>query len=286
VNIELKKSSSQHIQNYIELYQSCFPRASHLNHNYLSWLYYANPIGAAIGADAWYGDKIVGQVITIPVNYFIHNESVKGLLAVNVAVHSDFQGKYLFKKLGLRMCEYGYQEGYQFVIGIANRAATPGWTRQIGFQLVSPLESRIGIRNLLLEKSSEEIIEATQFRHLWNNDTISWRLKNPSKKMFFKTNKNWVTAYTSTGRFGLNAIAEFPFNSDKIDFENSTIANSLMPKVFLGLIPKYKFTNRYLIIPKQFKPSPLNFIYKNLENNKENIDPSSCFLNFLDFDAF
>jgi len=59
-----------------------------------------------------------------------------------------------------------------------------------------------------------------------------------------------------------------------------------MPKVFLGLIPKYKFTNRYLIIPKQFKPSPLNFIYKNLEDNKENIDPSSCFLNFLDFDAF
>lgn len=286
MNIELQKSSSKYIEKYIDLYRNCFPEASHLGHQYLSWLYYDNPIGPAIGADAWYGNRIIGQVIAIPGKYFFGNENIKGLLAVNVAVHSEFQGRYLFKKLGIRMCEYGYQEGYSFVIGVANRAATPGWIRQMGFQLVSPLEARIGIGTLSLEKFSEEIISATQLRHLWTKDTIAWRLNNPLKKMFITKNKNWITAYSPTGKFGFNAIAEFPCNPEGIDFNNQTITNSLMPKVFLGLIPKYKFTNRYLIIPERFKPSPLNLIYKNLNDVEESIDSSTWFFNFLDFDAF
>lgn len=287
MDITLTPSSVNHLEKYIELYRNCFPDALHLGSDYLSWLYYKNPIGQAIGADAWHGDNIVGQVIAIPGKYSLHSENIQGLLAVNVVVHPEFQGRHLFKKLGLCMCEYGAQAGYKFVIGIANRAATPGWVRQMGFQLVAPLQARIGIGSLCLQETAEEIIGATKLCHTWNADTITWRLNSPLKKFFLKTNKdkNWATAYTSADKFGLYAVAEFPLNAE-IEHLQPSIASSLMPKVFLGLIPTYKFPNSYVTIPERFKPSPLNLIYKNLTDSKDRLDPSSCFINFLDFDAF
>jgi hypothetical protein len=288
VEIILKPSSPKYIEKYIQLYRSCFPRAKHLSPDYLKWLYSENPLGQAIGADAWFRDDVVGQVIAIPGKYSLYNENTYGLLAVNVAVHSDFQGRYLFKKLGLCMCEYGSQAGYKFVIGVANRAATPGWIRQMGFQLVGPLQATIGLGNLSLYNKEEEILDATSLRHMWDDDSISWRLGNPLKKYIIKkhTSKNWSSVYTLTDRYGLFAVAEIPMNEFKIDSFAYSLKVSLKPKVFLGLVPNYKFSNHYINIPERFKPSPLNLIYKNLDVNKDRIDSSTCFINFLDFDVF
>mgnify|MGYP005748844149 CR=1 FL=1 len=288
MDIVLKPSSSEHIEKYVDLYKVCFPHALHLRTQYLSWLYYKNPAGKAIGADAWRGSKIIGQVLALPGQYFLHGEIVQGLLAVNVAVHPSCEGGHLFKKLGLSMCEYGAAAGYRFVIGVANKAATFGWLFLMGFQLVAPLKARVGIANLCLRKTSENIINATKLRHVWNENTITWRLSNPLKQSFLKIDKdkNWAIAYTSADKFGLYAVAEFPLNGSNIYGLHSSIASSLMPKVFLGLIPAYKFPNSYVTVPERFKPSPLNLIYKNLTDSKDRLDPSSCFINFLDFDAF
>ena len=74
-----------------------------------------NPSGIAIGVDAFHRDLIIGQVICVPGKYFLNGEYCNGLLAVNVAVHPKYQGRFLFKKLGIRVCELGLQEGYDFV---------------------------------------------------------------------------------------------------------------------------------------------------------------------------
>ena len=288
MEIILKPSSPKYIEKYIQLYRSCFPRSNHLKYDYLTWLYAENPLGQAIGADAWFGDDVVGQVISIPGKYSLYNENTYGLLAVNVAVHSDFQGRYLFKRLGLSMCEYGSQAGYKFVIGIANREATPGWIRQMGFQLISPLQANIGLGNLSLHSKEEEILDATLLRHIWDNDSITWRLGNPLKKYYIKknTSKNWLSIYTSANRLSVFAVAEVPMDGFIIDSYTHSLGLLLKPKVFLGLIPNYKFSNQYLSIPEKLKPSPLNLIYKNLDDNKDHLDSSGCFINFLDFDVF
>jgi hypothetical protein len=97
---------------------------------------------------------------------------------------------------------------------------------------------------------------------------------------------NWATDYSAADKFELYVVAEFPLNTINTDCLQRNITSSLIPKKNLDLIPKYKFTNLYVTIPERFKSSPLNSIYKNLADSKNRIDPSSCFKNFLDFDAF
>ncbi|MEN8134059.1 MAG: GNAT family N-acetyltransferase [Thermodesulfobacteriota bacterium] len=288
MEITFKPSSVNNLEKYIALYKSCFPEASHLQFDYLSWLYYANPMGEAIGADAWCDDNIVGQVMAVPGKYFFRDEIVKGLLAVNVVVHPSCQGRHLFKKLGLRMCEYGAHAGYDFVIGVANRAATLLWVRQMGFQLVIPLEARVGVGTLSLKKRASEIINSTELRHLWDENSILWRLNNPSKDIFLgrDTKTGWATAYAPTGKFGITATAEFPLDAGDIDNLQPRIFQPFLPRLFLGLVPTYSFGNCYVKIPERMKQSPLNLIFKNLIDSKDRVDPFSCFINFLDFDAF
>jgi len=106
--------------------------------------------------------------------------------------------------------------------------------------------------------------------------------------MLMKKSKdnNWATAFTAADKFELYAVAEFPLNTINTECLQRNIMSSLIPKVFLGLIPKYKFTNLYVTTPESFKSSPMNVIYKNLTDSKNRIDPSSFFINFLDFDTF
>lgn len=288
MEIEIKKTHSDHLVKYIELYQICFPNASNLTLEYLSWFYYENPVGDALGADAWHGDQIIGQVIAIPGMYILQGKLVKGLVAVNVAVHPSFQGRHLFKKLGLQMCEYGYQAGYEFVIGVANKAATPGWVRQMKFQLVRSLDAKLGVGDLFLYKNANKIMDSTELRHFWDQNAINWRLRNPMNKLHlnFQKDTGWISVSASTGKYGISAFAEFPMNYELTDNFEASKLRLLFPRVFLGLIPTYDWNLQYVSIPERFKPSPLNLIYKSLTGNVSNIIPSACFINFLDFDAF
>lgn len=288
MQIKLTPTSLKNLPRYIELYEACFPSAANLKFEYLSWFYGSNPLGEAQGADAWDGNKLVGQVIAIPGKYILRDEVVTGLLAVNVAVHPSYQGRNLFKKLGLQMCEYGAQAGHRFVIGVANRAATPGWVRKMGFQLVTPLQARLGIGPLSLAHSDSEINQSTQLRHYWEKDSISWRLRNPAKKFYLShhSSSDWAVVTASADKPGLVAVAEIPLKrSYTLPFTSSPL-QTILPRVFLGLIPKYRFSKRYLEIPEKIKPSPLNFIYKNLVDSSDRLDSDTCFINFLDFDAY
>lgn len=287
MEITIQKSSLECLPKYINLYRACFPSAQHLQSEYLSWFYWSNPVGAVVGADAVCGEEVVGQVLAVPGKYWLRGEPVLGLIAVNVVVHPSFQGRHLFKRLGLRMCDYGAQHGYAFVTGVANAAATPGWIRQMGFQKVSPLEARIGFGGLGVT-DFQAVLSASELRHAWTPETLSWRANNPVNKVRFCSDEsgNRLTAYASAGKYGISAFAEL-WSDEK--FTPSFTGGGMlpfMPRVFLGLVPMHQFRYNLVNIPERFKPSPLNLIYKNLQDSKDRIDPSACFFNFLDFDAF
>lgn len=285
--IQLIKSSTDLLLKYVDLYKTYFPNASHLELNYLTWLYKENPAGIFVGVDAFVGNDIVGQVTAIPCEYILHGNLTRGLLAVNVFVHPKFQGRHLFKKLGLKMCELGAEEGYDFVMGVANAAATPGWKRQMGFQLVTPLDAMIGIGSLGVSDYNS-ILEKTEFRHEWSPATFKWRCGNPANKVIANASarNNSLAAFSSSGKIGIAAYAEVP-RVDLID--NVKIRSwkySFQPRVFLGLIPEHSFGSNYIKIPSRFRASPLNLIYKNLHDSSDRLQSSSCLINFLDFDAF
>jgi hypothetical protein len=275
------------LPNYIEFYKNCFPSATRYSLPYLQWMYEDNPAGMATGIDAFCGDEVVGQVIAIPGEYIFRDNLVKGLLAVNVAVRPKFQGRHLFKKLGLRLCEHAANDGYGFIIGVANAPATLGWTRQMGFQLITPLDAMIGFGSLGID-GLDKVAESGELRHHWTSQTLKWRSENPVNPVSLKILPagEAIRATAFAGIPGISAYAEIPLaNLGAISFD-ATHGTGINPRVFLGLIPGHRFGFRYCSIPKRFKPSPLNLIYKNLQNSSDRIEKEMCFFNFLDFDAF
>ena len=58
-------------------------------------------------------------------------------------------------------------------------------------------------------------------------------------------------------------------------------------ELFVGLIPDAYYTkNHYYQIPKIFKPTPFNLIYKRLDNKSLYPSKDNTFFSFLDFDVF
>lgn len=288
MEIRFQESSADSLLQYQQLYRACFPHAKHLSSEYLTWLYWKNPAGLAVGADAVCNGEVIGQVLAVPGKYRFRGREVAGLVAVNVAVHPNFQGRRLFKRLGLQMCEYGAARGYSFVIGVANAAATPGWTRQMGFQLVAPLEAKLGLGSIRLQDTLKSSEFKPELQHDWTAETLTWRAANPVNQLRYCSNMDSgiVTAYASAGKPGLVAIAEFPLDNKQIAQLNAKRSGTLFPRVFLGLVPNHHFGATYFSIPDKLKPSPLNLIFKNLQNADVKVDASNCFINFLDFDAF
>ncbi len=103
------------------------------------WLYYGNPVGHAVGIESWYGAKIVGQLIGVPSEYFMHKRITNCLLSVNTVAHPKFRGLLLFKQLGLELCKIAKIKVFDFIMGIFNAAATKGFVQHIEFRLISLL---------------------------------------------------------------------------------------------------------------------------------------------------
>lgn len=285
--ITFRQSSMDLLDAYAAFYRLCFPAASHLGSAYLQWLYQANPAGSFIGADAIAEGQVVGQVVAIPCEYQVRGRLVRGLLAVNVAVHPRFQGRHLFKKLGLRMCEYGAAAGHAFVIGVANAAATPGWTRQMGFQLVRPLEARLGLGSPGIDL--DLVKDRAAFSRCWSATSLTWRLANPNNAVHVRNTRSKLQCFAAAKGLLLPAYAELPADLPGASPEFALpVAPLLSPlRLFLGLLPSgtCRFAT-YVDIPQRYRPSPLNFIYRSLDDHEPKLDKDSISFSFLDFDAY
>lgn len=283
-DIIFKKSSVDFLSNYVDFYRICFPNATHLSIAYLQWLYKDNPSGEFIGADAYSGNEVIGQVVAVPSDYFLNGRLVRGLLAVNVAVHPKFQGRHLFKQLGLKMCEYGAEDGYEFVIGVANAAATPGWTRQMGFQLVQPLDARIGLGDIDINLDASTKLE--QFKRVWSDQSLGWRIANPNNPISIRRTGDRLQCFAAAKGVLLPVYAELPGQCQS-NMAIDALGFLSPSRLFLGLVPygACKFRS-YVSIPQRFRPSPLNFIYRSLTKRVEKLDKDCISFSFLDFDAY
>ena len=144
-------SSPEDLQRYCELFSACFPDAGKLGSvDYLKWLYVDNPEGEVVGFNAIEGDRLAAHYVCVPMRVNIHGASMRVLLSLNTATHPDFQGQGLFTKLAERTYEAGTTDGFHAVYGVANANSTPGFLRKLAFDLISPLESKMGT-GLLVE---------------------------------------------------------------------------------------------------------------------------------------
>lgn len=255
---------------------SKYYRAEKTTARYLSWQYAENPAGKVLGYSAYYRGQIAGHFSTLPVSYLINGEKSRGLLALNLVTHPDHRGKGLFLAMCNRTFEDAFNEGYRFVVGVANQNSTHGLVKRLGFDLVSPLDVRIGFGNLHIDKES-----GYSLRSSWDSRSIQWRLSNPSASYMLNSGKFIVA---KTGKLNINAQI---YEAEEPDESFKVLKTSVNPlRVWIGL-GRFKGSDlSHLPVPGQMKPVPLNFIFKDLRGSSLKFDKKDVLLELIDFDAY
>ncbi len=249
---------------------------------YLNWEYNLNPIGKAVGYNAWYNNQLAAHYVTQPIIMLINGKEVRGLLSINTATHPEHQRKKLFTTLADATYQHAKNLGYSFVIGVANANSTPGFIRKLGFELISPLTAKIGIGKINYQ-STENLYN---FERLWSKELLEWRLKDPLKNYSIKKLDNQYIIKTSTGKFGIRARLGI-FDKSFIPEIRLLNQNIFSPfELYLGIDNAIDWTNsKYYDIPKIFRPSPLNMIFKQLYDEKE-FEISNIKFQMIDFVAY
>lgn len=266
--------SEEKIKSYSSLLSSVFPHTNKFSPEFLQWQYCENPTGKVIGCDAYDGDILIAHYVTIPVIYLINGKETKGLLSINTATHPSYQGKGLFTELATRTYENGKKKGYEFVIGVANKNSTPGLVKKLGFQLVSPLDVKIGIGSMEVDSSVDYLI-----RSVWTPELAQWRLSNPAQQYFL--NGDYITVPTNV--FGITAQL-----CKRHDFFNTAVLSNKKSviKLWIGMARKKTQRGVFVNLPTQLKASPLNLIFKSLTNAIPAIKREDIFFELIDFDAY
>lgn len=270
---------------YINLFSRCFPGSTKFSHEYLRWLYRLNPHGRAVGFDARENGRLTGHYACVPARAFVGSQEVNVLLSLNTATHPDYQGKGIFTQLAELTYETGSKLNYDCVYGVANSNSSPGFIKNLNFQLISPLRAMIGVGPLRLSFTEMHPLD---FQRSWNADSLAWRCASPSNPLIVQAKQD-CSIFLADALFKgyIKVFTPIHMGTDFFKFPTETKRSYSPLNLFIGLIPKRaKRASLYVDIPQEIRPSPLNLIYRSLTHRINAIDPDSVFLNFLDFDAY
>ncbi|MGH8083062.1 MAG: GNAT family N-acetyltransferase [Lysobacter sp.] len=285
MEIRAVSTDSAALASYEQLFQRCFPGASHLNATYLDWLYARNPAGRVIGCDAWEGDVLAAHYVCVPAQAVIAGRATRVMLSLNTATHPDFQGKGLFTRLADATYQAGAEAGIAAVYGVANANSTPGFIRKLGFTLVRPLDARVGFGRI---DAADAIAarERAEFRRDWTQEALAWRVANPQRPYtLVRIGDSAIGAETSAGKPGLRAWDEVPL---PVGMAAPAATPAWAMRLHLGLRPRGgdRKGATWFDIPQRFRPSPLNMIFRPLGEGVIVPAADSVQLGQLDFDAF
>lgn len=247
----------------------CFPKSINIETNkYVKWEYEENPEGYVVGFNAYFGSALAAHYATIPVSMIINGQKRLGLLSLNTATHPDHRGKGLFVKLAQQTYEYAKENGYEYVIGVANANSTHGFVKYLGFDLISPLTFRVGFG--LNIKSNKDFT----YKRFWDHDLLEWRMGCPSYKYFKEGN-----SIVSPILLGAKKIV-------KLDTESQLKQLWFRPlNLYIGLGAELN-NGHYFKLPKFIKRSPFNLIFKDLTGGElPKLTPENIWFELIDFDV-
>ena len=238
----------------------------------LRWQYRDNPAGTIVGWNAIAPDgSIAGHYVVQPLQASVEGSAERGALSFNTATHPAHQGKGLFTELGRRTYESAAAEGYGHVVGVANANSTPGFTRKLGFTLVSALEARIGLALRPREAG------AAAYERTWSDEAARWRAARPGARYRAIGDR----LYAATPQPGIRALLA----ACDAFRDTASAALGLRPlDLWLGLEPNGAPPS--VRIPGRFRPSPLNFIFLDLRGGRRSPDAGTVRFRAADFDPY
>jgi GNAT superfamily N-acetyltransferase len=273
MNLDFKqvKTDRLSIDRYAALLKIVFHNPDMFGKEYMEWLYRDNPFGEAVGFDAYDGEVLAAHYVTTPVNYAYNGRQWKGLLSLNTATHPDYQGKGLFTKLAGETYNYASQNGYEFVIGVANQNSTHGFLKKLDFKLISPLDVYLILGSGVETKVSSDSL----FTSSTDDTYIKWRMKNPQTSYFVSNG----LYYSKTHNRFIDVCMGTKYK------QTSMNNNAQMIRMTMGVNNNPKALFKFKL-PDKLKPSPLNLILKPLVSSFPELEKKDIFFETMDFDAY
>lgn len=260
---------------------SSFPDAEkYRSEAFLHWQYRDNPLGLAVGTNVFSGTSLAAHYVTLPMRAWFDGQERRGLLSLNTATHPKHQGRGLFTQLAERTYALGADQGFEFVVGVANANSTPGFLRKLGFQLVAPLDVRVGLGRVRSTSRDQEC----QFAGIWDADFLTWRLANPVVRYAAKREGALTDIFSRTHIPGIKA-ALGSVASNAVT-ETASLRRALQPlTLWIGLDTQRLQSGLLHELPERFKASPLNLIFRDLRGTRS-LRAEDCAFRLLDFDAY
>lgn len=296
-----------------ELLREVFPEAA-LSLHYLDWLYRKSPDGVNLASDYTESTKLLGHYTVIPQRWCVAGKSRHLALSLNTAVHHDARGKGLFVRLAEETYSQAERSGVQAIIGVANANSTPGFTRRLGFTLLTPLPVVAGVvlpfgtrstasypvhADFLGSERFSEIVANLKTRgsddaeQEWPVEKLRWRLSSPKSKYVMHTHHSGILITTTSVQFGLTIVVVLKFipavGTVRMDAKKlvKEAASYYRTPFFIYSGFNKHATLKGAPLPRRLLPSPLNLIYRRLDSSMpgENEIAFGTF-EFLDFDAY
>jgi GNAT superfamily N-acetyltransferase len=251
---------------------------------YLAWQYRDNPVGRAVGWDAFFKGELVAHVATIPLRALIFDREEKWLLLVNAMTVPEHRRQGISVGLADRIERLGVDLGCTFIIGIANRNSTPAYIRGRGMEWSTTLDARVGIGLPRLKRNAGG---GCDFKVLWDRESLAWRLKRPGTRYWRRQRGDHCTLFAPSGIAGIKTIlANFPASEVGDDFPPRR-RTALPLNLWIGKDARMSWARSCFVpIPDRLRPSPLNFLFKDLSGRNRSLKNKSIFFQAVDFDVF
>ncbi|WP_076879742.1 GNAT family N-acetyltransferase [Bordetella sp. H567] len=288
---------------------------SGFSYDYLKWLYRDAPDGNDISSDYREAEELLGHYTILPQRWYFGSETKYLALSLNTAVHERARGKGMFTRLAEESYAAAATMGVQAVIGVANANSTPGFLRRLKFKLIDPLPVVAGVALPALwnEGASHavtpEFLDSTQFKTIascieqasagsgvsqaWTLEKLKWRLASPRSSYALHTNSNGTLITTTARAAGCRTIVALKFfaHSPTVQVDGGGLlrkaAGFHRSPIFIYCGFNGRAVVRGLPLPRRFLPSPLNLIYRRLDDSMPKPDEVKFdTFEFLDFDAY
>lgn len=296
------------------LLNDVFPNGG-LSFSYLDWLYRGSPDGPDIPSDYVESGELLGHYTIVPQQWLIDGQSQRLALSLNTAVHENARGKGLFVKLAEESYLAAKSQGIQAVIGVANANSTPGFVRRLGFKLMCPLPVVAGLIVPIATKKAasyaitKDFLNSAKFSAIaenlssepklyanqkWHLAKLRWRLNSPRGRYAIHVHETGILITTTAPiRLGIQSVVALKFLPN-IGFSWIDVKVLLKQAAAFHRSPFFIYSgfNEHAVVtgislPRRFLPSPLNLIYRRLDDSIPAADDVRIgTFEFFDFDAY
>lgn len=235
--------------------------------------YIENPMGRVVSFNAFCEDELVAHYACVPIRMNIKGGISLGLLDIFTVTHPEHRGRGLFRQLAQASYDYAKNQGFEFVIGVANANSFPGYMKYFQFSFISRLEVKMGCGTNIVPDGEKD------FSVFWDKEGMNWRL-NCGKANYSRNSNSILGQYNSFVQTYMGSFSEDLLSSSNVRNKGWL----WRPRLYVGL--GARFNSRYFKIPKFIKHSPFNLIFLDLTGGKlPKMTKDNVFFQLFDFDV-